>query len=106
MCSLPANNGWSVERRITTAAASSRATLARYKYGFYHGLSINMLGTKWFFFTFVDRLTNYVRLIPATITADAQETAHLYINSIFAHHGSSKTIVCDRDPRFTSVISR
>ena len=53
--------------------------------------------------TFVDRLTKYVRLIPTTVTADSQETARLCINNIFAHHGLSKTIVCDRDPRFTSV---
>ena len=88
----------SVEGRITTAAAISRATLARHKYGFYHGPSINIA-----ILTFVDRLTKYVCLIPTTVTSDAQETARLYVNNIFAHHGLSKTIVCDRDPQFTSV---
>lgn len=53
--------------------------------------------------TFVDRLTKYVHLIPTTVNVDAQETARLYVNNIFASHGLSKTIVCDRDPRFTSA---
>ena len=34
---------------------------------------------------------------------DAREAAQLYINRIFSLHGLSKTIICDRDPRFTSV---
>lgn len=53
--------------------------------------------------TFVDRLTKYVHLIPTTIQVDAQESARLYVAHVFAGHGLSKTIVCDRDPRFTSA---
>ena len=54
-------------------------------------------------FTFVDRLTKYVHLMPTTSNADAREAARLYINYIFPHHGLSKSIVSDRDPKFTSA---
>ena len=52
--------------------------------------------------TFVDRLTKYVHLIPTTCNVDAEQSARLYIDNIFALHGLSRSIVCDRDPRFTS----
>ena len=54
-------------------------------------------------YTFVDRLTKQVHLIPTSCHVDARETARLYIDHVFVHHGLSKTIVCDRDPRFTST---
>ena len=53
--------------------------------------------------TFVDRLTKYVHLIPTTVHVDSKEAARLYVDHVFAAHGLSKTIVCDRDPRFTSA---
>ena len=53
-------------------------------------------------FTFVDRLTRYVHLIPTTSTIDAEGAAQLYIKHIFSAHGLSKSIVSDRDPRFTA----
>ena len=34
---------------------------------------------------------------------DSRETARLYVDHVFAAHDLSKTIVCDRDPRFTST---
>ena len=53
--------------------------------------------------TFVDRLTKYVHLVPTTCHVDGREAARIYVDRIFSLHGLSKTIVCDRDPRFTSV---
>ena len=53
--------------------------------------------------TFVDLLTKYVHLVPTTVHVDSRETARLYIDHVFAAHCLSKTIVCDRDPRFTST---
>ena len=53
-------------------------------------------------FTFVDRLTRYVHLIPTTSTIDAEGAAQLYIKHIFSADGLSKSIVSDRDPRFTA----
>ena len=51
--------------------------------------------------TFVDSLTKYVHLVPTTVHVDSRETARFYVDHVFAVHGLSKTIVCDRDPRFT-----
>ena len=53
--------------------------------------------------TFVDHLTKYVHLVPTAVHVDSSETARLYVDHVFAAHGLSKTIVCDRDPRFTST---
>jgi len=52
--------------------------------------------------TFVDRLTKCVHVIPTTVNVSAEETARLYLGHVFRLHGLSRTIVCDRDPRFTS----
>ena len=56
-------------------------------------------------FVFVDRLTKYVtvHLIPTTSTIGAEGAACLYIDHVFSQHGFSKTIVSDRDPRFTAT---
>ena len=54
-------------------------------------------------FTFVDRLSKYVHLVPTISSIDAQGAARLYVDHVFASHGLSKTIVSDRDPRFTSA---
>ena len=56
--------------------------------------------------TFVDRLTKYVIIIPTKSTIDAEGTAHLYLDHVFALHGLSKSVVSDRDPRFTSLFSK
>ena len=52
--------------------------------------------------TFVHRLTKYVHLIPTTSNIGAEDTALLYLNHIFAIHGLGKSIISDRDPRFTA----
>ena len=54
-------------------------------------------------YTFVDRLTKCVHLIPTVSTIDAKGSANLYIQNVFRLHGLSSSIVCDRDTRFTST---
>ena len=56
--------------------------------------------------TFVDRLTKYVHLMPTTSNIGAEGTVLLYLNHIFAIHGLSKSIISDRDPRFTATFFR
>ena len=57
-------------------------------------------------YTFVDRLTKCVHLVPTTSKIDAKGSADLYLQNVFRLHGLSSTIVCDRDPRFTSEFFR
>lgn len=54
--------------------------------------------------TFVDRLTKYAHFVPTTSTVTAAGTADLYINNVYRLHGLSRTMVCDRDPRFTAEL--
>ena len=54
-------------------------------------------------FTFADRLTKYAHVIPTKPTIDAEGAARLYVNNLFAYRDLSKSIVSDRDPRFTSA---
>ena len=54
-------------------------------------------------FTFADRLTKYAHMVPTEPTIDAEGAARLYVNNLFAYRGLSKSIVSDRDPRFTSA---
>ena len=42
-----------------------------------------------------------VHLVPTTSTLDARGAALLYMNNVLVKHGLSKSIVSDRDPRFT-----
>ena len=51
---------------------------------------------------FVDRLTKTIRTEPTTITVTAPEVAQIFIRTIFRHYGMPRSIVSDRDPRFTS----
>ena len=57
-------------------------------------------------YTFVDRLTKCVHLVPTTSKIDAKGSADLYLQNVFRLHGLSSTIVCDRDPRFASEFFR
>lgn len=51
---------------------------------------------------FVDRMSKMVHAVPTTKTVSAEQLADIFINTVFLHHGLPKTIVSDRDPRFTS----
>lgn len=47
---------------------------------------------------FVDRLTKMVHLVPTRTDVTAEETAKLYVDNVFKHHGLQKYFVSDRDP--------
>ncbi|NJI21328.1 DDE-type integrase/transposase/recombinase, partial [Aeromonas veronii] len=51
---------------------------------------------------FVDRFSKMVHLaaVPAEVTA--KQTARLFVDMVFKHHGMPTDIVSDRDPRFTA----
>ena len=51
----------------------------------------------------MDRLIKYVIIIPTQSTINAEGTARLYLDHVFAPHGLSKSVVSDRDPRITSL---
>jgi transposase InsO family protein len=50
----------------------------------------------------VDRLSKRIHLVPAHMTATAEETADLFMQHIFRLHGIPKSILSDRDTKFTS----
>lgn len=50
----------------------------------------------------VDKLTKMVRLAPCRTTDGALETAEMLLDVLFKSHGMPRTIISDRDPRFTS----
>jgi hypothetical protein len=50
----------------------------------------------------VDPLTKMGHFIPTTSNVDAPGVASLFFTYIFKHHGLPKSIVSDRDPKFTS----
>ena len=50
----------------------------------------------------IDRLTKLVHIAPTTNTATAADTAQLFLDMVFKHHGLPRNIVSDRDSKFTS----
>ena len=50
----------------------------------------------------VDRLTKRSRFIPTRDDATAEETARLFFDRVVCECGLPESIVCDRDPKFTS----
>src|ERR1051325_4161804 len=51
---------------------------------------------------FVDRLSKRAHFIPCTTDITAPGVAKLFFENIFRLHGLPKTIISDRDPKFTS----
>jgi len=51
---------------------------------------------------FVDRLSKMVHLAPTKKTATAEDTAKIFFEVVFKHHGLPKDIVSDRDAKFIS----
>jgi transposase InsO family protein len=49
----------------------------------------------------VDRFSKMVKLVPTTNTVTAGQAARLFLDNVFRAFGMPKTIVSDRDPRFT-----
>ena len=50
---------------------------------------------------FVDKLTKMVHYAPTTTTATARDVAHLFVDRVVRPHGLPRTIVTDRDSKFT-----
>jgi Chromo (CHRromatin Organisation MOdifier) domain len=51
---------------------------------------------------FVDRMSKMTHLAATTTTVGTEQSAELFINNVFRLHGMPKTLVTDRDKRFTS----
>lgn len=71
---------------------------------FVEGLPLS--GDKTTILIVVDELSKYAHFIPLTYPYTAIQVARLFFDSIFKLHGLSKSIVCDRDPTFTSAFWR
>ena len=56
-----------------------------------------------FIWVVIDRLTSMVHLVALKTSATASEVAERYLRDIVRLHGMARSIVLDRDPRFTSV---
>ncbi|KAE8982839.1 hypothetical protein PF011_g21449 [Phytophthora fragariae] len=52
---------------------------------------------------FVDRFSKMVHLAPVAAEVTADESAELFLDLVFRHHGLPESIVSDRDPRFASA---
>ncbi|KAE9068903.1 hypothetical protein PF001_g28486 [Phytophthora fragariae] len=52
---------------------------------------------------FVDRFSKMVHLAPVAAEVTADESAELFLDLVYRHHGLPESIVSDRDPRFTSA---
>ncbi|KAE8880493.1 hypothetical protein PF003_g35451 [Phytophthora fragariae] len=52
---------------------------------------------------FVDRFSKMVHLAPVAAEVTADESAEMFLDLVFRHHGLPESIVSDRDPRFTSA---
>jgi hypothetical protein len=55
---------------------------------------------------FVDRFSKMVHLAAVPSQVSAKETAHIFLEIVFKHHGLPSELVSDRDPRFTSQFWR
>ncbi|RDB19205.1 Retrovirus-related Pol polyprotein from transposon opus [Hypsizygus marmoreus] len=54
-------------------------------------------------FVVVDRLTKHAQFIPTTTGLTAEEFGALFAKNVGCRYGLPETIVCDRDPRWTST---
>ena len=54
----------------------------------------------------VDRFSKLAHMVPTKGCATALETAKLFLNAWWKHHGLPRVIVSDRDPKFTSAFWR
>jgi hypothetical protein len=50
----------------------------------------------------VDKLTKYAHFIPLKTTHRAADVVDIFLKEVARLHGIPKTIVSDRDPKFTS----
>ena len=56
----------------------------------------------------VSKMPHFVpsQCVPTRDTATAQEVGRLYFDKVVKHHGMQKSIISDRDPKFTSYFWR
>ena len=59
-----------------------------------------------FLLIMVDRLTKRIVLVPTTKSVTGEQSARLFVEHIFRHHGLPRAILSDRDPRFTATFWR
>jgi hypothetical protein len=52
--------------------------------------------------TIIDRASKYMVALPVKDSITAEQAAHLFFDHIYCHFGLPKSIVSDRDPRFTA----
>lgn len=52
---------------------------------------------------FVDRFSKMVHLIPVSVHITAEESARIFVDTVFRLHGMPEDFVSDRDPKFTSA---
>ncbi|KAG3204292.1 hypothetical protein PC128_g2016 [Phytophthora cactorum] len=52
---------------------------------------------------FVDRFSKMVHLTPVAASITATQTAAIFVDTVYRHHGLPTSIVSDRDPRFTAA---
>ena len=50
----------------------------------------------------VDRVSKMAHIVSTRDTATAQEVGRLYFDHVVKHHEMQKSIISDRDPKFTS----
>ena len=51
---------------------------------------------------FVDRFSKMVHLVAVRESISAEQSARVFLDTIFRHHGMPDDIISDRDPRFTA----
>ncbi|KAE9355385.1 hypothetical protein PF008_g4082 [Phytophthora fragariae] len=52
---------------------------------------------------FVDRFSKMLHLAPVTVTIPAAQSAAIFLDIVYRHHGLPTSTVSDRDPRFTAA---
>ena len=102
MWHLPMSQIWKYNSsRATSAITSTHANLGRYFYGFIDGLPSSK--GKSTIYVVVDRLSKYAHFIPISHPYTAVTVAQIFFDQVFRLHGMPQSIVCDRDPTFTSA---
>ncbi|KAE9356664.1 hypothetical protein PF008_g3516 [Phytophthora fragariae] len=53
---------------------------------------------------FVDRFSKMLHLAPVAVTITAAQSATIFLDVVYRHHGLPTSIISDRDPRFTVAL--
>ena len=70
----------------------------------FDGLHVPLLESKGFdsIMVVVDRVSKMAHFVPTWDTTMTQEIGRLYFNKVVKHHEMQKSIISNRDPKFTS----